>query len=176
MTGALWLAPMMSVKTLSLLALASLASGCASVPEGEYPSLAIRDVERAEGTMEPAAPVEPPQAPAARVSDAAGLLAEAQEAHRAFEAALPAADRIIRAGRSAGPGADSWGRAQVALADLESHRSRLMVALADLDRLYVATTTEGLAPGEIASAREAAQALERQETDTLEQFQGMLAG
>ena len=169
----------MTRRALALTALPALllVAGCASAPDGEYPSLAIRDAERVEGSLEPvdAEPYVVPTAPAERVADAAGLLAAAREAHAAFEAALPSAQRVIRAGGGAGPGADSWGRAQVALADLESHRSRLMISLADLDRLYLATETEGLAPGGIAEARDSVIAMMDQETAVIEPFQDLLS-
>jgi hypothetical protein len=118
-------------------------AGCTA--SDAYPSLALRDVERATGTLQPAAP--PPYVPPAPSSAVLGrldqLAADAASAHRAFLAEAPRARGAVAAARGAGPGADSWARAQVAVAALESTRSRAMTALADLDRIYVDAALEG---------------------------------
>lgn len=121
-----------------------------------YPSLAIRDVERASGTMAPAEPASPVMlAPATGVVDRVDrLAADAASAHRAFLAAAPPARSAVAAARGSGPGADAWARAQVAVAGLESTRSRAMIALADLDRIYVDAAVEGTDLARIAAARD----------------------
>jgi hypothetical protein len=126
------------------LLLVPLLAGCAS-PDGEYPSLAIRDAERAEGTFEPVAPTPyvPPPTPAAVVDRLTRLAADAASAHQAFLAEAPAARSAVAAAGRAEFGGDSWARASVALAGLESARSQAMIALADLDRLMVDAALEG---------------------------------
>jgi len=119
--------------------------GACATPSEEYPSLALRDAERVEGTLQPAAPAPyvPPPTPAAVLGRLEQLGAEAASAHQAFLAEAPQVRSAVAAARGAEPGAESWARAQVALAGLESSRSKAMIALADLDRLYVDAAVEG---------------------------------
>jgi hypothetical protein len=124
------------------------ALGCAlgaCAASDKYPSLALRDAERAAGTMQPVEPAAyvPPATPPAVLGRLEQLAAEAASAHQAFLAEAPQARSTIAAARGAEPGAESWARAQVALAGLEATRSRAMIALADLDRLYVDAAVEG---------------------------------
>lgn len=132
-------------KTFRLAALPCLAllAACAA-PEGEYPSLAIRDIERVTGTMMPTQT--PPAPPPARPADPTlaqldSLAGSARAAHQRFLAKVDEAARVI--GAAGGSGSESWARAQVALADLQAERSAAMIALADIDRLYVDAAREG---------------------------------
>ena len=131
---------------------------CASASDA-YPDLAIRDVERAAGTLQPAepAPYVPPAPPATvldRLDRLDQLAAEAANAHRAFLAEAPQARSAVAAARGADAGADSWSRAQVAVAGLESSRSQAMIVLADLDRIYVDAAIEGTGLAHIAATRD----------------------
>lgn len=132
-----------------LLLLATLpALGACATSGDRYPSLAIRDVERAQGQFDPIA------SPSLAVPEVAlpggGSLAErlsalgavADAAHRAFLAAAPAAARRANAAAGAAIGSDSWATAQVALADLDSARSMTAIPLADLDTLMVANAVQ----------------------------------
>ena len=100
---------------------ALLVAGCAASSD-RYPSLAVRDVERAEGTFDP---VPGPQLDVPEVEVDVGpdlgagltsLVADAQAAHTAFTDAVPAAERSVRAASGSSIGSDSWAAAQVALA------------------------------------------------------------
>ena len=126
------------------LLLLPLLAACAT-PEGEYPSLAIRDAERVSGTFDPAPPTPyvPPPTPAQVLGRLEQLAADAASAHRAFLAEAPTARNAVAAASGAEPGSDGWARASVALAGLESARSRAMIALSDLDRLMVDAAIEG---------------------------------
>jgi len=116
-------------------------SACAASSD-RYPSLAIRDAERVEGTFEPdagdaAAPA--PSPPSAELVARLGQLREqAASAHREFLSAVPGAERLAAAAGALG--SDSWASAQVALADLDSARSKAAVPLGDLDILFVDAT------------------------------------
>lgn len=106
----------------------------------QYPSLAVRDVERPAGSATPApgeqAPTLPalPPASADLVTRVGGLVTMAQEADRQFQSNRPAAERAVAG--AGGSGTDSWSAANIALARLESSRSASMTALAELDGLY----------------------------------------
>lgn len=130
-------------------------AGCSTASE-DYPSLAIREAERVSGTMEaiPPQPYIPPATPAGVVDRLDQLVADAAGANEAFGAEAPGARTLVAAARGAQPGAESWARAQVALANLEASRSRAMIALADLDRLYVDAAVEGAELERIAAARD----------------------
>ncbi len=122
-----------------LLIAACLTAGCARAPEGAYPSLAIREVERVAGTLAPPPPPAPPPAqPTPATLDRLGALtAQAQAAHARLLAAAPAARRTVGAGTGAMVGSEAWAQAQMALSGLETVRSEAMIALAELDRIYV---------------------------------------
>lgn len=110
----------------------------------DYPSLAIRDAERVEGTFETEPAIELPVPPAPPSTDLlqrlSQLHAQAASAHGAFHEAAPGARRAVAAARGAGVTSDRWAEAQVALADLDSDRSRAAVALGDLDQLFTEAT------------------------------------
>jgi hypothetical protein len=113
-----------------------------------YPSLAIRDVERAQGQFEPVAstPLTVPEvvipAGGPLADRLAALGAAADAAHRAFLASAPTATRRANAASGAAIGSDAWASAQVALANLDSARSVTAIALGDLDTLMVATAVQ----------------------------------
>lgn len=145
-----------------------------------YPSLAIRDVERAQGQFEPtpAAPLEIPEIPAV----AAGPLAErltalgtaATGSHRAFLASAPRAARLADAAAGAAIGSDAWASAQVALADLDSARSQTAVALGDLDTLMVGTAIRGEDVSAIETVRQQVLAQIGEEDETLARLRAMV--
>jgi hypothetical protein len=120
--------------------------------------------------MQPAEPATyvPPAPPAATIDRLGQLTAEAASAHQAFLAEAPQARGAVAAARGTGPGADSWARAQVALAGLESSRSRAMIALADLDRLYVDAAVEGTELTPIGAARDRVAALVGEQNATID--------
>ena len=130
--------------------------GACATPAEEYPSLALRDAERVAGTLQPAqpAPYVPPPTPAPVLDRLEQLAAEAASAHQAFLAEAPQVRGAVAAARGAEPGAESWARAQVALAGLETTRSRAMIALADLDRIYVDAAVDGTELTRIAFTRD----------------------
>ncbi|MEL1250835.1 hypothetical protein [Aurantiacibacter gilvus] len=165
---------MSHVNHLIYLALPALLAGCAA-PQGEYPSLAVRDTERVSGTMEVAPPPPPPPAqPPATLERLDQLVADARASHTQFLAAAPAARTSAQAAGGAATGSDSWGRAQVAIADLEARRSNAMIALADLDRLYVnaASAAEDLTP--IVAARDEIGALVDEQNSIIDSLLGEL--
>lgn len=157
-----------------LLPLALLAA-CAS-PSAEYPSLAVRDIERVSGTMEvePAPPL--PQPAPATLAQLDDLAATARAAHERFMAAAPQARTVTQSAAGTQPGSDSWARAQVAIADLEAQRSQAMIALADLDRIYVEATTSAQDTDSIARVRSQIDALVSEQDDTIRALLATLAG
>ena len=154
---------------LTLPALALTLAACASA-SSEYPSLAIRDAERASGTFEPVAaePYVPPPTPAAVLGRLDELAAVARSAHQAFLAEVPAARSAVSAASGDAVGTEDWARAEVALAGLESKRSRAMIALADLDRLYVDAAVGGEALDRIGAVRDSVAAQVDQQNATID--------
>ena len=118
-------------------------SGCAA-SSGDYPSLAIRDVERVEGSF--ASPerksIEVPEVETDLEGDLdvvlPTLVAAAEEAHAQFMRLAPTAQRTVAAAAGTATGSPAWASAQVALAELESARSIAAVPLGDIDTLYTA--------------------------------------
>ena len=119
--------------------LSGVLAGCAA-PQGAYPSLAIRDAERVQGSFaavtEPVEPVVETPPSADLTQRLAQLQSDAAKAHRAFLNEAPGATRLVNAASGASIASDSWASAQVALASLESARSQAAVPLGDLDVLH----------------------------------------
>ncbi|MBN9507378.1 MAG: hypothetical protein J0I69_15305 [Altererythrobacter sp.] len=132
-----------------------LLAACAT-PADQYPSLALRDAERATGTLQaaPAEPYVPPPTPPATLGRLAQLAAQGESANQAFLKALPETRSAVAAARGVAPGGEAWARAQVALAGLGAARGEAMIALADLDRIYVDAAVNGEALEPIAAARD----------------------
>lgn len=159
---------------------AALLAGCAGSAPGHYPSLAIRDAERAEGTFEPV-PSPRLDVPAVDVDVTGGLearlaalLGQAQSAHTEFGATVSSAERRVEAASGSGVGSDSWAAAQVALAELDSARSNAAIALGDLDILFAAATVQAQDREAIVATRDAVIALVAQEDAVLERLRARL--
>lgn len=158
---------MTGARPFAALLLSATLAACAS--SGDYPSLAQRPAERAQGSFA-ADPVEvapaPPPAPSADlVARLAALRRDAAGHHAQFMAGLPSARRLAAA---AGPsGSDSWASAEVALADLDSLRSQTAVALADLDALWVDATIEPGPREAVGTVRDEVESLVRAEDEAL---------
>lgn len=158
----------------SAAAIAALAlTACATPSQDRYPSLAIRDVERAQGQFEPV-PAAPLAVPPVAVPSSgpladrlAALDAAATIAHRSFTSAAPRAERAAQAAAGAAIGSEAWATAQVALADLDSARSATAIALADLDTLMVAAAVQAEDIGAIEVVRQQVIAKVEQEDATL---------
>lgn len=152
------------------------ASGCTSTGSDGYPSLAIREIERAQGTFEPIETerIDVPQVAVDLTGglDArlAALVGQAEEAHDGFLASLPAARRRVAAAAGSAIGSDAWATAQVALADLDSARSRAAIPLADLDVLLTAASVQAEDTAAIRDARGTVVTLVAQEDAILEEL------
>ena len=151
----------------------TLLSGCAS-PAEDYPTLAIRDVERVNGTFVAPAPPPPAQPAPATLNQLDDIVASARSAHATFLMAAPQARTLASAANGATRGSESWSRAQVALADLEASRSLAMIALADLDRMFVDAMTGAQDIERIEAARsDVATLVEQQNATILSLMQGI---
>ena len=133
-----------------------LVAACAG-DKGQYPSLAVRDMERVDGQIDTGPPVEPvtldisPVIPSQSVAE---LIAQARVSHRDFLAREPSARRLASSARGSGRDSEARGNAIVALADLTSMRSKTEIPLAGLD-LLIAERTNRLESAEDAVAAHA---------------------
>lgn len=141
------------------LALAASIPLSACVPEGDFPSLAMRPGERDRSTEEPArAAVDVPDDPALR-ERVAELRRQAAEGDRAFDAADgPTAAAVAAAGARE---SDSWVEAQQALSRLEAAREPTMRALADLDAIAMERIGERTSIADYAEINAAIAAVEQ---------------
>jgi hypothetical protein len=155
------------------LATAALLGACAA-PQSEYPSLAIRDVERVSGTMQVAPAPSPAPPPAFALSQLDGLAEQLRTSQAEFVALTPASRGVVLGAAGQARDSQDWSNAQVAIAELEALRSRTMIAVADLDRLYVDATTGGFDTAAIANVRDRAQAIIEHQTDVIVTLQGVL--
>lgn len=147
-------------------------SACASSGD-EFPSLAIRDVERAQGQFEPIAvdPIDVPEIPTnyegSLENRLATLVESASAAHTRFTRSEAVARRVVAgAGRSA-VGSDAWATSQVALSDLESIRSDTAIALAEVDILHIAASVAAEDRAQIDAARDSIIAMVQEEDAAL---------
>lgn len=158
----------------------ALGLGACQSASGDYPSLAIRDIERAEGRFET---VETPQLDVPEVPTGltgplperlAALSQSARAAHERFLAAQPEASRLTAAASGASIGSDAWASAEVALSDLDSIRSDTAIALADLDILAIAASVQSEERTAIDATRAEVLALIAQEDDALRDLRGRM--
>ncbi|MEO7246925.1 MAG: hypothetical protein ABIW31_00600 [Novosphingobium sp.] len=176
----------------TLLISATLLSACGA--RAGYPSLARRPGEVISGPVtapvpperisgsapvatatESAAPA-PPPLPLELQSRLARLKEQARAAHLRFSAITANTTGLVSAARGAAVASESWSRASVALAVLESRRSEVMVALGDLDSLYVKDRTDGSEATEIAEVRDQVTAWVNDEDAVLDSLRGKVAG
>ncbi|WP_432200783.1 hypothetical protein ACRAQ7_00430 [Erythrobacter sp. W53] len=156
-------------------------SGCAT-SDTDYPSLATRDFERAEGQFEaPAArQLNVPELPTDFTGDLtthlANLLEQARLSHTQFETSLPSARSQVAAARGLSAQDDRWSRAAIALGGLDASRSQTAIVLADLDTLYTAAAIQYENVQAIADTRAQVAALILLEDRALADLRGDLGG
>lgn len=161
---------------------AILLSGCAA-SSGAYPSLAIRDAERVQGSFAadavPAPSIIPPIVEASPSADLVTRLAQLQaaagSAHRAFLGQAPEAGRLVNAAADASITSDSWSSAQIALASLEAARSQAAVPLGDLDLMHADAALALEQRGAIEDTRDAVTKIIAEEDAILSNLRGKLA-
>ena len=120
---------------------ALLLSACSTA--GSYPSLLPRPGEKldfAEPTVAPAPPLKPDPALDARIAQGRQQLAASATA---FDAAMRDAERLVAEARGSAAGSDAWLNAQVALAELDAHRSDTSVAASDLEQIALDRAVAG---------------------------------
>ena len=154
------------------------ASACAQTGT-QYPSLDIRDAERAAGTLPVDAAASqvaaPSPLPVAAQERTQVLIARAKQAHAAFLQQLPRTRSAATSASGAGPESNAWARAQVSLADLRSHRSDAAIALGDLDLMFVDATLSFTQREAVAAARDEAAAMVAEQDRNLGQLYSMVA-
>ena len=133
-----------------------LLAGC--MAQGDFPSLAQRDVER-EPLTEPVRAVPVVADDPALRSTIAGLLTSATQSNRDFDSAFGAADRAARL--AGAPASDSWVAAQEQVSRVEAARAGTMRSLADLDRLALERSNLPTSPGDQAALDEAMAQVQR---------------
>lgn len=153
-------APMRSRPRFVLSLAAPLALCACAKTTSSYPSLGIRDVERASGIFTAAEPKRidvPPvevDLPGGLNARIASLVVAARKAHEGFMRLVPEARRRVAAAGSGTVASDSWGSAQVALAELEAARSEAAIPLGDLEAIYVSQTVQAEQSAALVAARE----------------------
>jgi len=168
-------------------ALSAALSACAGASD-DYPSLAIREVERVRGGFDvppcgecvedaqcvapsPAptpTPAPPPELPTSYAQRTAALLADVRAADAAFQSSLATARNRVAAARGAALGTPAWGSAQVALADLTSKRSATAIPVTDLEKLAVEIELEQLPNIQMRDAYQEAVRIIQAQDDALE--------
>ena len=152
-----------------LIAVAML-GGCAANSD-RYPSLAIRDFERVQGSFEVAGEAEAfdPPAPAnpSAVAQAADLVAVARLAHQEFIDLVPSATEKLLIAESLGPEDYEWTEGQLTLAKLDIQRGKVAILLGDLDLMFANASLSYEELGQIEEARDIVRQLVAQEDEIL---------
>ena len=159
--------------TLSIL-LAFALGGCASA-DGRYPSLAVRDAERAQGTLTPSPPEQPT---GTGITDLDGLMApldRAKEADAMFTAQKDEVNALIQASNGLGPEDDRRARALIGYAELTSLRGQTALALSDLDQLEASAATQFKRTKDISDLQASIQQMLAQQDEALDSLSEMLA-
>jgi len=116
-------------------------SGCAASSD-KYPSLAIRDFEKAaqgsEGAPLPSATTLSNSTESA-LQDARKVAARR---HASFNSALPDVRSKVAAARRGGQTSNAWSIAQIAIADLTSYRSQTAIALGNIDAILAKASAD----------------------------------
>lgn len=168
------------MRRLTALAIALALTACATPSDEKYPSLAIRDVERAQGQFEPTppAPLDVPEVPisgSGPLTDRLTALgAAATASHETFLARAPRATRLANAAAGAAIGSNAWASAQVALADLDSARSMTAIALSDLDAIMAGTAIQAQDVSAIEIVRQQVLAKVGEEDETLARLRAQI--
>lgn len=158
----------------SLALLCALLASCAA--SSDYPSLALRDAERAGGenaalSTDGLALVDSaPPWPEVR-AQIDGHVAAARAAHRRFLDALPGTRRAVANGSRAPVDSNAYAAAQIALGNLQSIRSGTAFALADLDALLATRSNALQSTEKVSAARSAVAALLQEENAALDALQ-----
>lgn len=159
------------------------AAACSSV--SNYPSLAIRDAERAHGTATApsgngmsAVPDLPP-ATADLTTQLKGLSDVAEAADHEFQGQRGAAENAVAAAGEVA--SESWSTATIALGALQASRAQAMTALAQLDTLYAtardeAPTEESPAAETIGLTRAHVESLIQSQDATIDRLSARLRG
>ena len=160
---------------IGLIAILSLSLGACASADGRYPSLAIRDSERAQGTLAPLPPTDGAEAGMTDMDAILAPLERAQAAHAEFTAQQDQVSAIVLASRGLGPEDDRRARALVGLAALTSLRGQTALALADVDQLEVRAATEFKRTKEIRDLQASIVQLIQQQDETLDSLAELLA-
>lgn len=137
----------------SLLALgliATVVTACAGDKDA-YPSLAIRDLERA--SPAPASPAPPTPLSGTTARELRDLTQQAQAANQEFLAAQPEALQLARAASGTARESDIRARALVAAAGLSTLRGKTSVALSRIDQLEASSAAQFVELAEIRAAQ-----------------------
>jgi hypothetical protein len=151
--------------------------GACSTTGGPYPSLQPRAAER----IDPRLPVERPmnRRPVSATLEARlrSLIADAQSASSAFDAAASQAEQL--ASSAGAPQSDGWVAAEEALSAAVAARRPVAEALAEIDSIgaNALQTQGGLAPNDLAAIQSAASVvggLDRRQAERIQAIQQRL--
>ncbi len=133
------------IRALAAIVPLSLTVGACTSMEGEFPTLAKRNIEtyyeQGGESRRTAFPQLPPTVSPALVSQLENLLAQANAGERDFRQALPLARSRANAARGSAVGGENWAQATTMISALNASRDRSTIALADLDQLYAEKLT-----------------------------------
>jgi len=164
----------------AILAASLLVAGCAGSGD-RYPSLAQRDAERVYGTLgvapstdaetTPDEPIAPDPDHSKRL---AALVQQASKAHAQFIAKIEPVENALALAQGTTDDDNAWAEAQIAMADLDSHRSASAIALGDLDLLHANASVEFAQKDQIANAQQQVITLLDQEDRELARLRQLL--
>jgi hypothetical protein len=151
-------------------------SGCVASTK-RYPSLERWPAERMSAAPAPAPPAASTAPNAEIAAHVAALVDQARTSRAGFTAKQGPAERALVGAGAAG--SDSWGRASIALAELEQMQAPAIQALAELDQLEVDNRTRNAGAEDadtavIVTARDEAAAIADEQAAVLSRLRAKL--
>lgn len=122
------------------LALNAALAGCAGA-DGRYPSLAVRDAERVQGTLTPTNDEPEISSQAPQIEAIEAIIGQAQSAHASFSAQKGEVSALVMSARGFSIEDDRHARALTGLAQLTSLRGQTALALSQLDLMEAKAAT-----------------------------------
>jgi len=157
-----------------LLTIPALLAACAASSD-KYPTLEIREAERVTGTFDVPSSVKPSPLQESVAISLPEIETAARASHAKFIGTAPATRSAIDAAQGTDYDSNDWAVAQIALADLESHRSDTAIALAELDLLFAQSTLRFEQRQAIAAAIVVVEELVTEEDLVLSQLRAAIA-
>ncbi len=148
-----------SARPLFLAILCSVSVTACAGSSDQYPSLAVRDIERQSGVFTPSQNPAQPIDPVASTTEISAIVRRAEQSDAAFRDAEPGVRQLARDAARLGTDSNAYSQTLVAIADLTSLRTQAAIALGDLDALEASAAVSFAPLEDLKAAQESVSAI-----------------